>query len=127
MGYNIIRKLFFWRKKEEPPKTEEEPEFMVSVMVGCNKNGDLDVKCEWLEETDEASAFLAEILFYLESGFLGPYLQNILIQHTAENPETTDFVISTVAMLGAMMQGSSDRPLVKPSHVFGTQMEAGHE
>ena len=47
MGYNIIRKLFFWRKKEEPPKTEEEPEFMVSVMVGCNKNGDLDVKCEW--------------------------------------------------------------------------------
>ena len=125
MGYNIIKKLFWWRKKEEAPPEEPEPEFSVSILIGGTKDGDLDIKCEWQEESELTTTLLAEMLFYLDSGFLGPYIQNILIQHVSQNPEATDFMISVFSFLNNISQEASDRPLIKPSRVFGDEGEIG--
>tara|TARA_B100000029_G_scaffold515089_1_gene620537 strand:+ start:336 stop:719 length:384 start_codon:yes stop_codon:yes gene_type:complete len=126
MGYNIIKRLFWWRKKEEtPPEEQADSEFPVSIFIGGTKEGDLDIKCEWQEENELTTALLAEILFYLDSGFLGPYVQNILIQHVSQNPETTDFMISVFTFLNNISQEASDKPLVRPSRVFGNEGEIG--
>jgi len=120
MGYNIIKKLFGWKKKETPepePEPEPELEFIVSIVIGAKDSG-LDVKCEWHEENDATIVALAEILFHLESGFLGPYIQNILLGHMSENPESQDFILAALNIFTDMSQTTSSLPLVKPSDVF---------
>ena len=95
MGYNIIKKLFGRKQKETPEQEQEpEPEFIISIVIGAKNSGELDVKCEWHEENDKTIVALAEILFHLESGFLGPYVQNILLGHMSENPEAHDFIVT---------------------------------
>ena len=124
MGYNIIQKLFWWKKKEKPPE-ESESDFLVSIVIGSTEDGNLDVKCEWQEESEVAAALLAEMLFYLDSGFLGPYIQNILIQHVSENSEAGPFIMSAFDLLGDISQQVADRPLIKPSNVFRGEGEVG--
>ena len=125
MGYNIIKKLFWWRKKEKPLPSKPESDYLVSVTVRGEKDGALDIKCEWQEESEISIAMLAEILFYLDSGFIGPYIQNILIKHVSDNPEAEDFIMETFQLLHEMSQTMSDRPLIKPSNVFGSEGEIG--
>ena len=117
MGYNIIKKLFGWKKKETPEQ-EPELEFIVSIIIGAKNSGELDVKCEWHEENDKTTVALAEILFHLESGFLGPYIQNILLGHMSENPDSQDFIMTALNIFTDMSQPTSSSPLVKPSDVF---------
>ena len=121
MGYNIIRRLFGRKKKEEIVPEEPEPSFLVSIVIGSMEDGDLDIKCEWQEENEITAVLLAEMLFYLESGFLGPYIQNILIRHVSENPEAGNFIMSTFTLLSDMSKAVSDKPLVRPSRVFGNE------
>ena len=125
MGYNIIGRLFGRKKKVETVAEEPKPNFVVSIVIGSLDNGDLDVKCEWQEENEETSGLLAEVLFYLESGFIGPHIQSILVQHVSENPETTDFIMSTFRTLHDMSQTQTNRPLIRPSRVFGNEGEIG--
>ena len=124
MGYNIIKKLFGRKQKETPEQEQEqepEPEFIISIVIGAKDSGELDVKCEWHEENDKTIVALAEILFHLESGFLGPYVQNILLGHMSENPEAQDFIVTALNIFTDMSQSTSGSPLVKPSDVFRGQ------
>ena len=104
---------------------EPEPSFLVSIVIGSMEDGHLDIKCEWKEESETTAVLLAEMLFYLDSGFLGPYIQNILIQHVSENPDTTNFMMSTFTLLNDMSQTMTDKPLIRPSRVFGGEGEVG--
>ena len=118
MGYNIIRKLFGKKERIEEEPKEHPP---VSIVLSITEGGHLDVVCNWQEEDDTTTLLLSELLFYLSSGFVSPYIESILLQHMSENPESEEFISAVFEVSKEMTNVTAkteDHPLVRPSQVF---------
>ena len=91
------------------------------MVLSITKEGHLDVVCNWQEEDEVTTLLLSELLFYLNSDFISPYIESILLQHMSDHPESESFITSVFAICKEMTEvtfKSEASPLVRPSQVF---------
>ena len=110
-------------KKKEPSK--DEPDDIISIKYAVTAEGEIEINLEWADSSSITSEMLGELITAVHSGTLDQSVLNILIEHTAENPESALFVSRVIdCWTSALFKNTNDlntaadSAMVLPSQVF---------
>jgi hypothetical protein len=131
MGYNIFRRIFNWKKKEEQAPQEEtlaeaeSPEGDISAQItfSIHTDGETSIDCFWDDNRKDTAYRISELLVGIKRGVYYTALVELLYNHLLENPEDDAFlaqVVEYVEKLDALyeMEQNVEKPFVSPTQVF---------
>jgi len=129
---NIFKKLYKYFNKKPPEIVQDNP-IMSSLSIGINKDGTINIVCDWPEFNDDnaktidpIARFYALTIYSLNEGLLENDIMDTLKKHEVSNPYNTLFVHNTLLELIRLQKlkknyKSSNHPIISPLEVFKTE------
>jgi len=119
------------KRKEVAAKIRSESdkhEPLGSLLFLLQQNGEIQIHCEWKEDTKKCGEFYGDFLHRICSGKLNNTIGHILTQAAMNSQNTKPFSIATMEMWEKLHVADDGKPMIHPMAVFKmTQQESNNE